>query len=770
MSTIKKSVFFAVLMLLATICLSENFVINKISVVGLQRISRATVLNYLPVKKGDTLTKGKTNSIIQALYKTNFFSNITVSQNNKTLVINVTERPTISEVNITGNKQIPQDKLDDALKNLGLTKGRFLDHAVLEEVQQALQNQYYATGRYNVKMTTTQKKQSRNRVEIDIYISEGAVVKVGSINIIGNTAFSDKKILEGLHLSMPDFSTFFSREDEYSADKLQQSEQDIQNLYMNNGYIKVRITDSHVAITPDKKQAYITIKLDEGPQYHFSGYKLTGNLAGQGDVIRSLIPIQEGTVFSKAQIVGTNRAITSILGDKGYAFANVTPKPEINDKKKTVFINFDVTPGKEYFIRHINFLGNDTTSQVALRRQVYQLEGSLYSTSNINSSASNLGRNSYLDPQSPPQITPVKVPGDNDLLDLNIQVAEKLAAQFNFQIGYAQSNGLMVSTGVSQPNFMGTGKGVSFNINVNSYSKALSLSYSDPYYTPDGVSRTMSLNASTSSSDTRQVSEYTMDSYGLNIAYGFPLTRLSQLYLGYGLKKIILNQGTNVSNVVKNFLDQYGNEFDQLLLTVGISRDTRDRYLFATKGTSQNLSLTVSAPIDDHSLEYYTASYITDWFQPITSYFILHTHSNLSYGDGYGKLDGLPFFATFYAGGLGNPGINRAYYPYSLGPVDSSGRATGGNLLAGGHVSLIFSKLFDSPSVRPSIFIDGGNAFNTDTRDSTFKFKNLRYSYGAQLQWYTPLGLPLIFTVAEPINNQPNDQLDSFQFSIGTMY
>jgi outer membrane protein insertion porin family len=755
---------------------SSGFLVKKIQVNGLQRVSRETLLHYMGVSVGRRFNYANSSKILSTLYSTDFFANIKFLRDGQTLIVNVSERPTISAVNITGNKQIPQDKLNTALEKLGLTKGRFLSHAVLSEVNQALSNQYYAMGRYNVRIAVTQEAQPRNRVAVNIAVSEGAVAKVAGIKILGNHVYDSKTLINQLALSMPSFTTFFTSKDEYSADKLQQSEQSLTNYYMDRGYIRARIDSTSVSITPDRKHVYLVFKLVEGQQYHVSGFSFEGNLAGSASALQKSVSLQKGQIFSRQVVMNDNKTMTNILGNKGYAFAQINPQPKIDDKNNSVFLNFNVTPGRKYYIRDIDFSGNSTTSQIALRKQMYQLEGSLYSTQQVYDSMYNFQQDTYLSQQPPPQINPAKVPGTNDLLDLDVKLAERLSAQFQLSIGYSEAYGFLLSTGISQSNFMGTGKTAGFSVSVSGYQKSFSFNYTNPYFTPDGVSRTISLFGSQTSSDQLSVAEYNTDAFGFNVGYGFPLSVYSSLNLGYGLTRTILRDGDRTSNIINNFIGDHGTRFDQLMLTAGWSRRTLDRPILPTKGTQQSLNFTLSAPVDTNKLEYLKVDYTHDWYQPMSRYFILHTHGIFGFGTGYGSLSELPFFQNYYAGGLGVQGINRSYTAFSLGPTDSTGNQVGGNLLTDGHVSMIFPRLFHSQTVRPSVFVDAGNVFSTygathtNGPDNKFRLRNIRYSVGAQVEWWTPLNLPLIFSFAEPVNKKPGDQINNFQFTIGTMY
>jgi outer membrane protein insertion porin family len=748
-----------------------DFVVRKIEFVGLQRVARATALDYLPIKIGQTFKLAQSTKFIQTFYNTGFFTNIDLAHDGSTLIVTVQERPTISVIKIEGNKSIPQDKLQDALKKMGLETGRFLSHATLESVKQSLINQYYATGRYNVKVDVEQTPESLNRVAVHIQVSEGAIAKVASIKIIGNTVFSEKELVDQLTLSMPSFTTFFTRKDEYSDDKLQTSQEALNNYYLDHGYIRFKIDAAQVAITPDRKEVYLVLRITEGPQFTFSGYKLSGDLLTYNAQLNKAVGVKAGNIFSRQVILDTNRNMNTLLGDEGYAFAKIDPQPQVDNEKRTVFITFKVEPGRRYYVRYIRFLGNASTTQLALRDQLYEFEGSQFSGTQIRDSVYTLQQNTYLDQQQPPQITPKKVDTDNNQVDVDVKLTEKLAAELSFQVGYSQAYGFLVGASITQHNFMGTGKTVGVSTNVSSYSKSFNFSYSDPYYTPEGVSRTMSIYGQMNSTDQLQVISYNQNTYGANISFAFPLSLYSSLNLGYGLQHTDLSIGGAATRVVTNFTSLYGKTFDQLLLTAGWLRRTYDVPIFPRRGTKNELDLTLSAPIDTHPLQYYQISYENTWYQPLNDYFTFHTHGIASFGDRYGYMKYYPFFQNYYAGGLGVPGQNRAYYPFTLGPTDSkTGQPMGGNLLLSATASMIFPNFFHTPTVRTSVFLDGGNVFDTHYRGWNVSTGDLRYSYGTQLEWYTPLGAPLVFSLAFPIHSKPNDQLNMFQFSISTAF
>ena len=750
---------------------ANSFILNNIQFEGLERIDPNTAASYVLVKPGDTIDSAQSTLIVKALYQTDFFKNIDLYRQGNNLIVRVQERQTISAVTITGNKNIPTDKLTTAFSNLGLAQGDFLDHAVLEQVEQALLNQYYSTGRYNVKVNVTQVDQPRNRADINIVISEGRIAHVASIKVLGNHDFPESTLVNQLALSTPSIFTFFNRNDEYSDDKMQQSENNLRNFYLDNGYLDVQIDSNEVALAPDREHVYITLHVNEGPQFAISGFDMTGQFAGQESALLDLITLGKGEIFSRQTILNITSKMTNLLGNYGYAFATITPQPVIDEQNHTVFIHFNVAPGNRYYIRNIDFVGNESTSETALRNQFYQMEGALYSNENIQNTLFNLRNDSYLGQDQPATVTPQAVPGSDDLVDLETAVSERLSAQLSFSVGSSEVYGPLLSAGVSQANFMGSGDTVGLNLSVSGYQSSISASYTDPYYTPDGVSRTISIYGSQTNATELDLVQYTNSNYGINVNYAFPLSVYSSLNLGYGLGYTQLQQGGIPSATVQNFINQYGNDFQQLTLTAGWSNRTTDRNVLPTSGVVQSLTGTLSVPISNHPLQYYTLSYQNNYYYPLADNFILMTYATAGYGNGYGDMPQLPFFDNFYAGGIGVQGINRAYAPYSLGQLDPvTGNPIGGNLLLDASVGLAIPNFTNISTIRTSIFLDGGNVFDTYNGQPPIAWDQIRYSYGAQIEWWTPLGVPLIFSLAFPINNQPGDQLEPFQFTLGSAF
>ena len=753
------SIILLLLLLMGNIFADSSFLIQDIEFQGLQRITPGTALSYLPVKAGDTLNSTDTANIIQSLYRTGFFQNISLSRKNNTLIINVQERPTISSIKITGNKIIPTKQLTDALVNLGLAEGKTFNQSLLEEVKQSLLQQYYSQGYYSASVDTTITQASQNRVAIAIEITEGEIAKIKKIEIIGNQAFAEKKLLKQFDLTPPTLFSFFTDSDKYSKEKLDADLQRLKTFYLDNGYVKFQVNSAQVSITPDKKDVYIVVRITEGAQYTFSGYQLTGNLIIPRAELNELVKIKPGMIFSRQKVVEAEQAIGQKLGDLGYLFVLVRPIPEIDDAKKQVAVTFDIEPGQRVYIHQINFLGNTKTSDEVLRQAMRQFEGGVASLSNIKESERQLKLLPYL------QDINVKtdvVSGSPDQVDVNYNLKERESAELSLSLGISDTYGLLYGAGINQSNFLGTGKQVGINFSKDEYERNISLSYNNPYYTKDGIQRGFNVYSQAFEPGAVNIADYSTEQNGIQMHYDIPVSENSSMHFGGGYQHLTVNQGDDPSWQVEDYLATNGDVFNQILLSAGWGFNGYDQIIFPTKGFNQSVNATVSLPVSNQPLEYWQAGYQAHLYQPLTPSrnFILSLRGEFNYGQSYGKTQGFPFFENYYAGGIGTV---RGFEGNTLGPQDSQGNALGGSTLLDGTAEIILPQI--SENLRTSAFIDMGNVF-----EGTVVANQLRYSAGVAIIWRVPMLGPMEFSLAYPLNKRSGDNIEPFQFNIGTTF
>ncbi len=748
------------LMMASGVCAAE-FIIKDIQVEGLQRISAGTVFNYLPVQVGSSVSEKNYPEIIRALFKTGFFTDVNLERKGNVLVVTVIERPAIAEVKITGNSDISTDDLQKSLKEVGLTEGRVFDRALLDKVEQELLRLYYSRGRYAVQVNSKIQSLERNRVAVALNISEGAVASINQINIIGNKVFTEKELLGQLQSSTGGWFSFFTKDDQYSKQKLAADIETLRSFYLDRGYLKFNVDSTQVSITPDKKDIYVTINITEGKPYIIQDVQLTGDFGVvPEDDVHKLITIKPGETFSRAKVTETAKAVSERLGEDGYAFANVNTVPKIDDETQKVALNFVVDPGKRVYVRRINFQGNMKTQDEVLRREMRQTEGSWFSTKDIERSKTRLQRLDYL--ESINVETPA-VPGTNDQVDANYTVVERPSGSLMFGVGYGQESGVLLNVSVTQNNFLGTGNQLGLVLNNSSASDSYSFSYNNPYYTPDGVSLGFKVFYQTIDGSENNTANYVRNAAGALVNFGFPLNEFDTLRLSPGYQHIWIGTTTNTPSEILQNLDENGDTYDQVTLDASWARDSRNRTIFPTSGSLNQIAGQFALP--GSTAEFYKLNYRGIAYFPLARWLTWSAGGEIGYGDGYGNSSGLPFFENFFAGGLRSV---RGWKANTLGPRYSNDEPSGGAFKTIASTQLILPVPFmeKSENVRVATFFDIGNVFSAP---SDFDVNELRYSVGIAGQWLSPLG-PIVLSVAAPLNEQSNDETEVFQFSFGVPF
>lgn len=744
----------------------EGFLVKRIEIQGLQRIKEQTVLEYLPIHVGQMVTKEDTTHIISTLYQTGFFADVSLSRSGNTLIIQVIERSTIGLIKISGNKLVKSKDLLEALKHVGIAEGEAFDQATLSGMRQAMLDQYASIGRYDATVETKVIPQSRNRVEIDINIYEGHTAKVKEITIVGNHSFKTKKLISNFELAPKPWYAFWSKKDEYSEEKLQKDLDTLKTFYLDRGYLRFKIDSHEATITPDRKEVYITIRVTEGPVYRVSGFKVAGQTLGQEQAVTKLVTIKPGDVFSREKILAMNETIGRYYGDQGFANATVAIEPTIDDANKTVFLTFMVQPGARVYVRRIEYTGNTKTADYVLRRETRQMEGAVYSLSNIDETKRRLNNLGYIENI---QLKTEPVENKADEVDINYDIKESSSTNASGQVGFSDTYGLMYGANITQKNYKGTGKAVSLGFNNSQYSQTYSFNYFNPYYTDSGISRGFNLYfQQTTSGSSTNTAPYNLDAYGVAQNYRIPLSEYDYFVFGYGYEYLDVKNNTP-STQTTAFINEHGSHFNNVKITMGWSHNTFDRAIFPTKGFNQYVGGEAGVPLLPNSLNYYRLNYDATLYQPIWKGVIVALNTNWGYGNGYDGYSDLPFFKNFYAGGIGTV---RGYQGNTLGPKDSNGNPTGGNVLATGSFNLIVPNPI-SERVRTALFFDAGNVYQ-DSLD----LSQLRLSTGIEVDWMSPLA-PIRFSLARAINPHSTiapvygpvqDQPDLFQFAVGASF
>ena len=792
--TALRTVAAAVLALALNCAHSQGFdpwVVRNFQVEGAQRIATGTIYNYLPLNIGDTVTDQRVQESIRALYSTGFFQDVEFRRDADSLVIAVLERPSIEEFTIEGNDEIKTEDLEESLRQVGLTRGKVFDRSVLEEVQQFLYEQYYSRGRYGVSVETPIEDIGDNRVRVGIEIEEGARSKIRQINVVGNTSFTDREILGDFELSTGNWLSFIRNDDRYSKEALEGDLESLRSFYMDRGFADFRVESIQVAISPDKQDIFITVNVTEGDRYTISDVQLAGDMVVPEEELRRLVYAQPGQLFSQQVIALSEEYLTLRLGQDGYGFAQVQAVPELDEETKEVSITFFVDPRNRVYVRRISFNGADSINDEVFRREMRQLEGAYLSNAALERSQIRLQRLPYIESV---EFETVPVPGSPDLVDIDFQVEEGLPGQFGGGIGYSEYYGLQLNGNFVHSNFMGTGNRVGVDLSGGEFFKVYSVNFTDPYRTIDELSRTLSISYRDIRQFTSATSDFSTETITAGADWSYPVTEMQYLRFGLSASQAQMVTGYYSSQQAEQWVRNHGNPFaidggryygtsvETFDVALGWSFDSRNRFIFPTRGL--RLAANLSASIPGSEVEYYIASLDYTQYIPLFGAWMVKLNSELALGEPYGEeTKALPPYRYFYGGG---PGTVRGYRESWLGPRDSLSNPHGGNLLVANQFELVFPlpERF-ATSARAALFYDVGNVFHTggvtfydrlgDEISYAFDAERLKHSVGLAVEWLAPLGL-LRFSYGLPLNADEEtdrhwgDRTEEFQFTVGNAF
>jgi outer membrane protein insertion porin family len=734
----------------------EPFQVQDIRVEGIQRTDAGTVFSYLPIRVGETLTPDKATAAVKQLYATGFFRDVQLESDGGVLVVSLLERPAISSIDISGSKEFDKKKLLEIFRGVGLQEGRIFDQSVLERAKQDLKNQYISRGKYAVDVQASVSPLERNRVSVSFTIREGQVAKIRAMNIVGTKVFRDKDLLELFVIGTPGLMSWYSRNDQYSKQKLSADLETLRSFYLNQGFLEFSIDSTQVALSPDKRDVFITINVTEGERYKVTDVRFAGDLLLPEVELRKFVKLRSGELFNRERLTESTKLLSDRLGNDGYAFAQVNAVPEIDRKKREVAFTMYVDPGRRVYVRRINISGNTTTRDEVVRREFRQMEGGWYSQEKINRSKVRVDRLAYF---SEVNVETPAVPGTPDQVDINMSVKERPTGSITLGAGISSAEKLILSASISQQNAFGTGNALALQIQNGRINRIISLSYTNPYWTDDGVSRGFDLYSRRFNPTVLRAATYTTNTDGLGIRFGIPVSELDTVNLGLALENNDIEIFATSPQRFKDFVTQYGSTNLGIIGNVGFARDGRDNTITPTTGSYQRVLGEVGLPGAD--LEYYRLTYVGQRFFAVTKTTTLQAGLTIGYAGGYGG-NPLPFYKNFYAGGVNSV---RGFAQFAIGPRDEFGFAVGGSRQILGNLEYYFPFPGSGKdrSLRLSTFIDAGMV------DNTFNTGGLRFSTGLSLNWFSPVG-PLKLSFGIPIKKEPTDRLQRIQFTLGTLF
>ncbi|NQZ52984.1 MAG: outer membrane protein assembly factor BamA [Piscirickettsiaceae bacterium] len=749
------------LLLIANMAMADSFVIKDIRVEGLQRLSAGTVFNFLPVKVGDEMSDKDAKNIIRALFKSKYFNDVGVEEEDGVLVIKVSERPAVASIEFVGNKDLDSDQLLKSLRQIGLAEGQVYQKAKLDQVELELERQYFSRGKYGVIIESEVTPLPRNRVAVRITMAEGIVATISDINIVGNTSFDEDDLRADFESTTGTMLSFFTKDNQYSRQKLSADLESLRSFYLDRGYVDFTVESTQVSITDDKKQMFITINISEGERYKIKEVRLAGNLIVPEQELFEMVTIKQNAIFSRKAITESTELLTNRLGNDGYAFANVNAVPDIDRENNEVILTFFVDPGRRAYVRRINIAGNSKTRDEVLRREMRQHEAAWISTGKVDQSRARIKRLGYFEDVN---VETIPVTGTTDQVDLDFNVTETPSGSLSAGVGFSQSDGLIFNANITQKNFLGSGKHINFGFNNSSVNTVYSIGYTNPFATVDGISQGFNAFYRETDANEADIANFSTDVWGGDISLGIPISENNRIRVAFGYENTQLTlSDTDPVQSYQDFVDREGDQFDTFSFTLGWSNDSRDSAVLPTSGMVQSLSAQVAIP--GGSLQYYKLRYKASWFHPITDSLTFALKGALGYGDGYGDTEELPFFENYYAGGIKSV---RGFRSNTLGPKDGE-QSLGGSLLTTAGAEVIFPFPFLKKalkSVRFSAFADVGNVY---ADGEGFDAGLLRYSAGVGATWLSPFGA-LSISLAQPFNEQDDDETESFQFSLGSTF
>jgi outer membrane protein insertion porin family len=742
----------------------EPFTIRDIRVEGIQRTEAGTVFSYLPVKVGDTLSDEQAAQAIKTLFATGFFKDVRIEVEGGVMVVVVEERPAIARIDFIGMKEFEKDQIIAAMKEMGLAETQIFDRALLDRAEQELKRQYLSRGKYAVQITTTTTPLERNRIGVNFNIVEGDAAKIRDIHIVGAKSFKEKELLDLFEQTTPGWLTWYTKSDQYSRQKLSADLEKLRSFYMNRGYLEFEVDSTQVSISPDKENIYITVNISEGERFQISSIKLAGELILPENEIRQLVPLKPGDVFSRENLNNTTKLVADKLAERGYAFANVNAAPEIDKENRQVAFTIFVDPGKRVYVRRINVTGNTRTRDEVIRREMRQMEGGWYNTEQVKISRERVDKLDYFTDvtvETPP------VPGTADQVDVNMNVTEKPTGNIMLGAGFSKEEKVMLSGSLSQNNIFGSGKHLTLGVNTSKLNRAVSVSYTDPYFTIDGISQGIDVYHRTfkPSSSYIDIGDYESASTGGGIRFGFPISERESIGVGLAIDHTKIDVFDYSPMRYREFVRDYGKSNITLPATAWWVTDGKDSAIFPTKGVYQRASAEVALPGGD--LQYWKLTYQYQRYFPLSKRFTLMLNGEVGIADGYGKNSEMPFYKNFYVGGINSV---RGYASSSLGPADEydEDERLGGNRKVVGNVEVLWGLPGYDKSLRMGWFFDAGQAYNKGKKHINYDDR-IRMSTGLSLSWISPIG-PLKFSIANPLNNQKGDDTETFQFQMGSTF
>ncbi|GGK66219.1 outer membrane protein assembly factor BamA [Amphritea balenae] len=756
------------LALFSSVAVAQTFTVQDVRLEGLQRVEPGLVLRNFDIDSGQDIDQRDIAEATRRVFRTGYFDDVSIGRDGDVLILNLKERPALSLIRLEGNDVIEDEALLEGLKQSGLQEGEVFKRATLDRIRQDLLRMYAGQGRYGAAIEAEVESLTGNRVALNIDIKEGKVATIQHINIIGNTLYSDEELKDLFTLQLPSFWKLFNDDDKYAREKLAGDLERLRSHYLDRGFINFSIDSSQVSLSPDKKHVYITVSVTEGEKFTVGDVAIAGDLVVPEQELIDVVVIKQGSVFSRREMTESQDALIKKLGDNGYLFANVSPVPAVNDDG-TVALQFFVSPGKQTYVRRIGVKGNTKTADQVARRSMTQSEGGVASIASIERSKEKIAQTGYFRDVS---VETIPVPGTDDQVDLQYSVIEDNTGNLSASVGFSQTSGAILNLSVAQENFLGSGNSVSFGITNSDTITEYRFSFTEPYYTVDGVSRGYNIYSRETNYDEENVSSYSTDTLGAGVSFSYPMDDYQRVGFSLAYEGMKIKPVADPATEIDTFINNEGDSFNFFIANINWSDNHLNRRIFPTSGYSQSAFVEIAIPGSD--LSYHKEQYKIDWYKPLSEdeTWVVAAKGKIGYAGSLGDND-LPFFKHFYSGGLSSI---RGFESNTMGPRDSEGEPYGGDFVVNASAELIFPIPFveNSSSMRTLLFTDVGNVYLTDcsavtTCDSDIGLDSLRLTTGLGFSWLTPIG-PLSIALSKPIISESGDDEQFFEFALGRTF
>ena len=781
-------------------------VVERIEILNNQYLQKETLLFYISTKPGDVYDERKLREDFKRLWDTGFLDDLQIEvvdgPGGKVVRFKVTERKRIQIVDFRGSKDLTTSNIEEALKKADaqVKIDTFYDPAKARKVEVIIKEMLAQKGRPFGSVKHEAKNIGGSGQQLSFIVDDGPKAKVHEIVFDGNNVFSDKTLAGKMKkIKTPGFTnlSWLGGKTTYTEDKWLGGEKDphgdrgrLEDFYLDRGYVTVRIGQPKISYTDGKsgwfkkkpiKLMRLEIPVSEGEQYKIGDVKFEGLTVLKEPFVRSFFKMTPGDVYNDSRFKKAYEKLRDVYGSLGYFQWTGSTQRKPDPEKKVVDITVKMEEDKQYFLGRISFTGNDSTRDKVIRREIYMNEGDVFNTEALKMSIKRVNQLGYFKPmEGAPDIRPSES-ADNKV-DVTFKVEEQNRNQFTFGGGVSGLEGTFLNASFSTTNFLGAGETFQIYAQTGKRTKNYSLSVSEPYFLDRPITAGVDLfKRKITYYSYANVSGYTQESTGASLVTGFLVGKWSRAFLNYTYEVIKLSEADPADLTDPYYAGaggvQYGPQYDPLLygdfgkrtesrITPNLVYNTVDSPFTPRAGMRHTATFMFAGGPLGGTVNYYRPNLESILYLPVRRKMSLGMRAEWALIEPYGDTHVLPLYQRYFLGGETQV---RGYPIRSIGPIDSQGRALGGNKFALFNAEYYFD-IFGP--VRALLFFDAGQAY---LEGDTFKFDEFRISTGAEVRFIMPvLNVPFRLIYAINPNRTPYETLyvpyTTFKFAVGTTF